>query len=120
MLDDSAESEDLHFETGPHLPLSEQGELTALIQRFRHLFTGKRSPIQRTTITEHEIDAGDASPLHQHPYRHSPFERNIIDSQVTEMLRDEEIRVSYSQWSSPVVLVKNQTEVGVSASTSGD
>lgn len=60
----SAESEGLHFETGPHLQSSEQGELMALIQRFRHLFIGRCNPIPRT-ITEHEIDMGDASIVHQ-------------------------------------------------------
>lgn len=40
----SVGNEELHFETGPHLQPSEQGELTALIQRFRHLFTATCSP----------------------------------------------------------------------------
>lgn len=57
-------------------------------------------------MAEHVIDTGDSRPIHQHPYRHSPFERNLIEKQVEEMLRDGIIRESRSPWSSPVVLVK--------------
>lgn len=103
---DSCDGEELHFDIGPHLQPSEEGELLSLMRKFRHLFTGKHNPIQRTNITEHVIDTGDSPPIRQQSYRHSPFEREIAHKQVDEMLRDEVIRESYSPWSSPVVLVR--------------
>lgn len=103
--EDSAESEDLHFETGSHLQPSEQGKQMALIQHFHHLFTEKRNPIQRTTVTEHEIDTGDDSPDHQHMYRYSSFERDIMDSHVAEMLKEDVISVVQ-----PVVIPRGSRE----------
>lgn len=104
--EDTQVSQDFDVETGDQLRPHERGELLSLIDRFRHLFTGEDNPIRQTHVTEHVIDTGDSRPIHQHPYRHSPFERKLIEKQVEEMLRDGIIRESRSPWSSPVVLVK--------------
>lgn len=103
---DPTATEDFDVQTGPHLTPSERDELLSVIHKFRHLFTGEHNPIQRTHVTEHTINTGSSAPICQHPYRHSPFEREVIKAQVEEMLRDGVIRESHSPWSSPVVLVK--------------
>lgn len=98
--------QEFDIETGDHLQPSERDELLSLIEKYRHLFTSSDNPIRQTHVAEHVIDTGDSRPIHQHPYRHSPFERQQIEQQVEEMLRDGIIRESHSPWSSPVVLVK--------------
>ena len=60
----------------------------------------------RTSLVQHVIDTGDATPIKQRPYRVSPDVKKEIDRQVDEMLEKGIIQKSVPPWSSPVVLVK--------------
>ena len=55
-----------------------------------------------------KIDTGDAKPIRQRFYRTNPKQRAEIDRQVQEMLKNNIIEPSNSEWSSPVVLVKKK------------
>ena len=59
-------------------------------------------------VYEHKIDTGDAKPIRQRFYRTNPKQRAEIDRQVQEMLKNNIIEPSNSEWSSPVVLVKKK------------
>ncbi|UYV62954.1 hypothetical protein LAZ67_2002611 [Cordylochernes scorpioides] len=54
------------------------------------------------------IDTRDYAPIKQRPYRVSPRERSIIQTEVDNMLELGIIQPSDSPWSSPVVLVKKK------------
>ena len=62
----------------------------------------------RTSLVQHVIDTGDATPIKQRPYRVYPYVKKEIDRQVDEMLEKGIIQESVSPWSSPVVLVKKK------------
>ena len=54
------------------------------------------------------IDTGDNAPVRQRPYRVAPQVKAEIDKQVNEMLTHGIIRESYSNYASPVVMVKKK------------
>ena len=64
-----------------------------------------RKRLGQTTVMEHSIDTGSASPIKQRPYRVPETKRKIIEEEVQKMLVADIIRPSKSPWSSPVVLV---------------
>ena len=44
-------------------------------------------------------------PIRQQPRRNSPWKRDEIERQVTDLFQQEKVKESSSTWSSPVVLV---------------
>ncbi|GFW15828.1 CCHC-type domain-containing protein [Trichonephila clavipes] len=56
---------------------------------------------------------GDHAPINQRAYRVSPTERRIIHEEVQKMLDEGIVQPSESPWSSPIVLVRKKTVVGV-------
>ena len=57
------------------------------------------------TVLAHEIRTGNARPIHEAPYARAKVEREAVDQQVQEWLRQGVIRPSQSPWSSRVVTV---------------
>ena len=79
--------------------------------KFRDLFVKyclSDSELGRTSLVQHVIDTGDATPIKQMPYRISPEGKQEIDRQVNNMLERGIVQESVSAWSSPVVLVKKK------------
>ncbi|UYV64577.1 hypothetical protein LAZ67_3001230 [Cordylochernes scorpioides] len=95
------------------LPLSQQKELKRILLNFEDLFSSK---LGRTNLAKHNIDTENVKPIKHKPYRVSPKERNIIKEQIQDMLKGV-IRPSSSPWAFPVILVKNEMEVGDSVWT---
>ncbi|XP_064485930.1 uncharacterized protein LOC135398460 [Ornithodoros turicata] len=95
-------------EISDNVPAEEKEAIRALLQQYSHLFSTDESPVGLTHVIEHEIETGNARPIHQNPYRKAVFERQVIEEQVNEMLRKGVIRESSSPWSSPVVLVRKR------------
>ena len=54
---------------------------------------------------EHEIHVGEASPIHQKPYRVPYSRRELVKEELDKMLEAKIIRPSISPWASPIVLV---------------
>uniref|UniRef100_A0A6G5ABG0 Putative tick transposon n=1 Tax=Rhipicephalus microplus TaxID=6941 RepID=A0A6G5ABG0_RHIMP len=99
----------------PGLLPSEKEQIEGLLREFAECFS-LSSKVRRTPIAKHRIIVDESvRPIHQHPYRVSPREREAIGNQVKEMLKDDVIQPSSSPWASPVVLVKKKTKPYVSA-----
>ncbi|MDD9361324.1 MAG: pol polyprotein, partial [Anaplasma sp.] len=95
---------------GAQLEADEREHLEELVREYSHIFASPGAPLGRTSVVTHSIDTGSAAPLRQNPYRHSPYERTVIQEQVYEMLENGVIRESSSPWLSPVVLVKKRND----------
>ena len=59
-----------------------------------------------TELIEHKIDVGNTSPIKQRCYLVSPKVQEAIRAEVDKMLNAGIIEPSYSEWSSPIVMVK--------------
>ena len=82
--------------------------LYSLLYQNRDLFTSDLKEIPGTDLVHHHIDTGDATPIRQRPYRHTPDARKEIDRQIDLMLEADIIEESDSPWGSPVVLVSKK------------
>ena len=58
-----------------------------------------------TSLVTHTVETGDSLPINVRPYRTSPSEKIIIDTEVDKMIKNNVISPSRSPWASPVVLV---------------
>lgn len=59
----------------------------------------------RTTVLEHDIDVGSATPIKQHAYRVNPQKRLLLQKEVDYLLEHDLAEPSFSAWSSPCLLV---------------
>ncbi|XP_068243590.1 uncharacterized protein [Palaemon carinicauda] len=81
----------------------QKDDMLKLISSFSDLF--QASP-GRTTLLQHDVDVGSASPAKQSPYRLNPEKRDIVEKEIKYMLEHDLIRPLVSPWSSPILLVK--------------
>ena len=58
-----------------------------------------------TSTIVHNIDIGEAHPIKQHPYRMNVSKLKIVQDEIKYLLAKDKIEPSYSDWSSPVLLV---------------
>ena len=86
----------------------EKTKFKELFHKYRDVFAFSNDQLGRTSLVNHVIDTGDATPIKQRPYRTTPENREEIDRQVDDMLQKGIIQESLSPWSSPVVLVKKK------------
>ncbi|KAL9979865.1 hypothetical protein ACROYT_G017589 [Oculina patagonica] len=87
---------------------SDKVKFKDLFAKYRDVFAFSDDQLGRTSLVQHTIDTGDASPIKQRPYRTTPENKREIDRQVSDMLERGIIQESVSPWSSPVVLVKKK------------
>lgn len=104
----SASAGNEEFDINPHLTESEKNQMKELLSEFKDVFAFNSSQLGLTNAAEHVIDTGGAEPIKQRAHRTSHKEREIIDSQVTEMKSSRVIRPSQSPWASPVVLIRKK------------
>ena len=91
-----------------HLPPHQRRCLLPILHEHRSLFDlTKPSTVDMNVAHRIPIKA-EHPPVHSYPYRKAAKERELISSQVNDMLRDRIIRPSSSPWSSPVVIVRKQ------------
>lgn len=81
-------------------------KLTELLETFSGLFDGH---LGRTTLVEHEINTGEARPVHLAPYRTSPAKKELIESQIKDMLKEGIIEPASGPWAAPVIIVPKQS-----------
>ncbi|UYV66132.1 K02A2.6-like, partial [Cordylochernes scorpioides] len=80
-----------------------------VVRRFIGVFEIQKAGPKRTSLdVKHRINTGDHAPIRQRPYRVSPYERGVIQTEVDKRLKSGIVKPSDSPWSSPVVLVKKK------------
>ncbi|GFW29045.1 CCHC-type domain-containing protein [Trichonephila clavipes] len=119
-LDDQQETSESQMNCSlmmsPELSDEQRNKLSELLRKFSGLFTKTDKSTAAKTNVKHRIFTGDHAPINQRAYRVSPTERRIIHEEVQKMLDEGIIQPSKSPWSSPIVLVRKKTVVGVFAS----
>lgn len=73
-----------------------------LISQFPSVFSNKPG---RTTVTEHQVYVGDATPIHQRLYQIPYSWRAAVKQELDQMLAENIIQPSTSPWATPIVLV---------------
>ena len=94
-----------HPKIGDQLSVSQRSELQNILDEFADVLQDKPG---RTTIVEHTINTGMANPVHLPPYRVPHAYREMVESELKEMLDSGIIEPSASQWSASMVLVKKK------------
>ena len=86
----------------------EKGNLASLLEEYSDVFSKSEFDLGCTGLAQHKIDTGVSRPIKQvlrrQPYAHV----DIIDKQVSDMLRGGIIEPSTSPWVSNVVIVKKK------------
>ena len=98
---DSFNDDHLHC-TETDLTNEQQPRFMELLKEFEALFSDNPG---RTTMCEHSIDTGDATPRKSRPRRLPPQWEEEVNSQLDELLNQKLCRPSKSPWASNVVLV---------------
>ena len=86
----------------------EKSKLSDLLFSHRNCFADSKRDLGHCDVLKHEIITGDVKPIHQKPYPSAFKQRELLQTQVAEMLKDGVIEPSCSPWSSPVILVKKK------------
>ncbi|XP_049518616.1 uncharacterized protein LOC125943367 [Dermacentor silvarum] len=90
------------------LPSDQATDLRRLLESYHDIFDFDDRSLSQTSVVQHRIDTGNASPIRRRPYRVSLAERRVIQGEVDKMLTKGVIEPSSSPWASPVVLVKKK------------
>ena len=103
--ENSRSKESLGPEICDQLTTDQKLELQALLWEFDYVLSNDPS---RTSLAEHVISTGTASPVRQHPYRLPYSRRATVRDQLQKMLDMDIIQPSTSPWASPIVLDTNK------------
>ena len=90
------------------LPPNISEGLGALLHEFSDVISTGDSDLGRTTLTQHRINTGDATPICQPPRRLAPCQREEAQKLVHNMLKQGVVEAAQGPWSSPIVLVKKK------------
>ena len=70
-----------------------------LFEKYRAVFALSNAELGRTSLVQHMIDMGDATPIKQMPYYTSPKGKQEIDQRVDSVLDRGMSQESVSAWS---------------------
>ena len=87
---------------------AQKQNLIDLFRSYANVFATSDSDIGRTTLAEHNIDTGDASPIYQKQYRIAYNDISEIDRQVGTMHAKGIVEDANSPWNSPIILVEKK------------
>ena len=90
---------------GDQLSPDKLGDIQSLWARFAMVLDENPG---RTTVTEHHIKTGEASPIRLPPYRIPYAYRDTVQNELKEMEQAGIIERSSSEWAAPIVLVKKK------------
>lgn len=98
------------FDASAKLSVQQRALLVDLLIRNRKVFEkiDITQPFPRAKDVLFTINTGDAVPLKQKPYRHSPEKEAYIRKEVDQLLKLGLIEPSFSPWGSPVLLVNKK------------
>ncbi|CAG2226067.1 Transposon Ty3-G Gag-Pol polyprotein,Transposon Ty3-I Gag-Pol polyprotein [Mytilus edulis] len=83
-------------------------QLKSFLNQNRNVFATNLQELGQTDVYKHKINTGNAPPVTSRPYRTSPAAKQEIQRQVEELLKNDIIEPSTSEYSSPIVLVKKK------------
>lgn len=93
---------------GEDIKEDEKNKLLALLNKYRECFALSPQELGLTPVTEMHIKVLDDSPISYKPYRLPFAERKIVQSMIDELLHNQIIQESQSEYASPIVLVKKK------------
>jgi hypothetical protein len=88
-----------------NLPREQLSSLRKLVKQYADIFSRGPHDIGHTTLAEHSIDTGDATPIRQAPRRIPHHMLPQVNDEIRNMQNMGSIRPSKSPWSSPIVIV---------------
>lgn len=83
--------------------------LCSLLNERRKCFAFSLKELGKTSLTEMEIKLKNDIPITYRPYRLSLSERSKVKEMVSEMLNNDIIRESFSEYASPIILVAKKS-----------
>jgi len=87
----------------PDLSHTEKSQVRGMLEPFKEMW--KPGKVGKVNVTEHHIDIQPgAKPQFSQPYRAGPHARRVIKNTIDEMLEQDIIEPSRSEWAAPVVL----------------
>ena len=92
----------------PELKPSDKQKLLKLLYNFSHVVSVDANDLGQTTLVQHKINTGDATPICQPPRRLPFHQHNAVRELVSDMLQRGVVEPSQGPWSSPIVLVKKK------------
>ncbi|UYV61424.1 ACE [Cordylochernes scorpioides] len=87
---------------------TKKNRLLTCLNEFADIFDFEKKSFPVSGKIKHKIDTSDYPPIRQRPYRVSPAERRVIQSEVEKMMETKIIWPSSSPWASPVILVRKK------------
>ena len=90
------------------LNCEQQQQFQHFLSKNRHVFATSISELGNSDIYSHRIETRDAAPVTQRFYRQTPKVRQEMERQINELLENDIIEPSSSEWRSPVVMVKKK------------
>ncbi|UYV76681.1 hypothetical protein LAZ67_14001729 [Cordylochernes scorpioides] len=85
-----------------------------VLRKYKYEFEYQKPSLKTSSLkVKHRIETGDDAPIRPRPYRVSPREISIIQTDVDNMLKLGIIQPSESPWLSPVVLVKKRCNLAI-------
>ncbi|UYV72318.1 hypothetical protein LAZ67_9002614 [Cordylochernes scorpioides] len=87
---------------------TKKNRLLTCLNEFSDIFDFEKKSFPVSGEIKHKIDTSDYPPVRQRPYRVSPAQRRVIQSEVEKMMETKIIRPSSSPWASPVILVRKK------------
>ena len=104
----SPSASELRSRINPALDPGVKERIFNVLWEHRSVFAVNPKKPTQTTVTEHEIETGDARPVKQRSSRMSPEMEKEVNKQMKEMLDNGICRPSSSPWSSRVILVRKK------------
>ncbi|CAC5365054.1 unnamed protein product [Mytilus coruscus] len=92
------------------LTTEQKQKLMVMLGTNRDVFAINLSELGCTDLHPHRIDTGDAAPVRQRFYRQSPAMKTESSKHIKEMLDNNIIEPSQSEWASPVCLRAHYTD----------
>lgn len=86
----------------------EEGQVRALLQRYRSVFSAHEGDLGCTNLIVHEIPLSDDIPVRQRYRQIPPSEYEAVKAHIHQLLEAQVIRESCSPYVSPIVLVKKK------------
>ena len=98
----------LTIDVGKQLRDSQKKQIEQLLDQYPMVFSKGPTDLRRTDFAEHTIELGNARPFKSQAYKISPAESTWLNQHLKELQDMGVISPSYSNYSSPVLIVKKK------------